>query len=115
MGVGKSLEQIVADGERVARVWEANPGFSLGEVKLADVKTLIDEVRKGRARSDELRRQLTESVNVTETKTLELTTITSRALSGIRAVFGPDSSQYEEAGGTRSSERKRPSRKTSKG
>jgi len=37
--------------------------------------------------------------------------IIESAHSGIRAQFGPDSSQYEEAGGVRKSERKRPARK----
>jgi hypothetical protein len=30
---------------------------------------------------------------------------------GIRGFFGPDSNQYEQAGGTRKSERKPPTRK----
>jgi uncharacterized protein YukE len=39
-----------------------------------------------------------------------------RMLSAVEAQFGPDSSQYEQAGGTRQSERKRPARKaTTKG
>ncbi|HWT01590.1 MAG TPA: hypothetical protein VN256_15190 [Pyrinomonadaceae bacterium] len=37
--------------------------------------------------------------------------IIARARSGFRATYGPDSTQYEQAGGTRSSERKRPSSK----
>jgi hypothetical protein len=35
-----------------------------------------------------------------------------RMLAATEAHFGPDSSQYEQAGGTRQSERKRPTRKT---
>lgn len=34
-----------------------------------------------------------------------------RVLSAVEAQYGPDSSQYEQAGGTRQSERKRPTRK----
>lgn len=34
-----------------------------------------------------------------------------RMLSAVEAQYGPDSSQYEQAGGTRESERKRPARK----
>jgi hypothetical protein len=34
-----------------------------------------------------------------------------RVLSAVEAMYGPDSSQYEQAGGTRQSERKRPARK----
>ena len=43
----------------------------------------------------------TEGINVTVT----------RIRSAMRGVFGPDSTQYEQAGGTRRSERKRPARK----
>jgi hypothetical protein len=35
----------------------------------------------------------------------------ARALNGVKFKFGPDSSQYEQAGGVRSSERKKPVRK----
>jgi len=41
----------------------------------------------------------------------ELQTETARMLAGVGAHFGPDSSEYEQAGGTRTSERKRPVRK----
>jgi hypothetical protein len=34
-----------------------------------------------------------------------------RVLSAVEAQFGPDSSEYEQVGGTRQSERKRPTRK----
>ena len=37
--------------------------------------------------------------------------LTTRARSGIRGFFGPDSDEYEQAGGTRTSERKKPTRK----
>jgi len=51
---------------------------------------------------------LTNDLNV---QVNELAGITTRARSGFRAVYGPDSTQYEQAGGTRASERKRPSKK----
>nr|AUN36897.1 hypothetical protein [uncultured bacterium] len=35
-----------------------------------------------------------------------------RMLSAAEAHYGPDSSQYEQAGGTRQTERKRPTKKT---
>ena len=41
----------------------------------------------------------------------ELQSETARMLAGVGAHFGPDSSEYEQAGGTRKSERKRPVRK----
>lgn len=41
----------------------------------------------------------------------ELGTETARMLTGVGAHFGSDSSEYEQAGGKRKSERKRPTRK----
>jgi integrase len=41
-------------------------------------------------------------------KLAAISSVTTRARNGFRAIFGPDSSQYEQAGGTRASERKRP-------
>lgn len=41
----------------------------------------------------------------------ELQGETARMLAGVGAHFGPDSSEYEQVGGTRKSERKRPVRK----
>ncbi len=40
----------------------------------------------------------------------ELNELRTRALSGIRAHFGPDSTEYGRAGGTRKSERQKPQR-----
>ena len=40
-----------------------------------------------------------------------LRTTSARMLSAVQAQYGPDSSEYEQAGGTRRSERKRPTKK----
>lgn len=110
---GKSLDEIVADGEQIVRAWEANPTFALGEVTLAGLRTMIGDLRETRTQTDELRTQLTRLVNDTNGKADELNTVVTRARSGFRAVYGPDSTQYEQAGGTRASERKaRAPRKT---
>ena len=39
-----------------------------------------------------------------------LNSYNTRALSAIRGIFGPDSIEYDQAGGTRTSERKKPVR-----
>jgi hypothetical protein len=110
MPKGKSLDEVIAAAEKILRVWEANPTFTLGEITKASFKALLDELRDLRAQTEETRRQLTNFVNTTNDKAISVNDVNSRALSGIRAVFGPDSTQYEEAGGTRSSERKKASK-----
>jgi hypothetical protein len=46
---------------------------------------------------------------------MEPASIKTRVLSGFRAVNGPNSTQYEQAGGTRQSERRKPTRKGGNG
>jgi hypothetical protein len=49
--------------------------------------------------------------NHRDDQTVKVNELCTRARSGVRAFFGPDSSEYELVGGTRTSERKKPQRK----
>jgi hypothetical protein len=106
-----TVDKVLSDAERILRVWTENPTFSLGELTQAKFQALVDELRDKRNQTETLRTQLTALVNETNERGSNLSDGVTRALSGVRAVFGPDSSQYEQAGGTRRSERKRPSKK----
>ena len=105
------FDKVVSDSEQIARVWTENPSFSLGEVTLVNFQTKITELRQKRDQIENLRTQLTALNNDIKQRSAELANIVTRARSGFRAMFGPDSTQYEQAGGTRSSERKRPKAK----
>jgi hypothetical protein len=106
MPKGKSLDDTIAGAEKIERVWEANPAFTLGELTQAKFKTELEGLKSSRAQLEEARRQVTSLTNITNEKAAAVNSYITRALSGVRAVFGPDSTQYEEAGGTRSSERR---------
>src|ERR1043165_788110 len=106
-----SFDSIIADGERITRVWTENPTFTLGEVTLIGLQSKITSLRQKRDQVESLRTQLTALTNELNQQTSEMASIVTRARSGFRATYGPDSSQYEQAGGTRSSERKRSSSK----
>jgi hypothetical protein len=106
MARGKSIDEVLTEGEQIVRVWEANPTFSLGEVTRAAMQTMLDNLRTARTQTEDLRTQLTQRVNEANSKADELNSIVTRARSGFRAIYGPDSTQYEQAGGTRASERK---------
>lgn len=108
---GKSFDDILADAERLIRVWTANPTLSLGDVTLPVLTAKVATLRATRATTDGLRTQLTQSVNDGNSQSAELLDITVRARSGAKAQFGQDSTQYEQLGGTRSSDRKPPKRK----
>ena len=111
MARGKSIETLLAEAEQIARVWAENPSFSLGDITLAQFQTKIAELRNARGKAETLRTQLTALVNEANARSDDLAELVSRARSGFRAHYGPDSTQYEQAGGTRASDRKRPARK----
>jgi hypothetical protein len=111
MARGKTIESLLADAEQIERVWTANPSFSLGDITLAQFQTKITELRAARGKAEALRTQLTAAVNDANERSDDLAALVTRARSGFRAFYGPDSTQYEQAGGTRASDRKRPARK----
>lgn len=106
-----SIDSVLAGIERIARVWADNPTFTLGEVTLQSLQAKIAELRQKREQVEDLRMQLTGHTNDLSTKVAEVAAIRTRALSGLRATYGPNSKQYEQGGGTPASERRRPSRK----
>ncbi len=108
-----SFDSVIASSEQIARVWQENPTFTLGEITLQSLQSKIASLRQKRDQVETMRTQLMALTNEVGELTTEMATINTRALSGFRATYGPDSTQYEQAGGTRSSERKRPSKKSS--
>lgn len=114
MSRSRSLDTVLGDAEQIARVWTDNPTFALGNLTLAQLQTMITNLRSQRSETEDLRTQLTASINETNTQALAVSEAVTRARSGFRAFFGPDSTQYEQAGGTRRSDRKRPTRKPTK-
>ncbi len=106
-----TFNSVITDSEQIARVWTDNPTFSMGDVTLANLQSKITSLRQKRDQAETLRTQLTALTNELNEQTNEMATIITRARSGFRATYGPDSTQYEQAGGTRASERKRPKSK----
>lgn len=74
------------------------PGY---EQEVTAFSALLDAYNQQLAALDELQNQL-------EAAESSLRDKNKRILSAVEAQFGPDSSEYEQAGGTRQSERKRP-------
>ena len=105
MATKYSFDSVLADSEQIVRVWAENASFTLGEVTLPTLQRKITDLRQNRDRIEILRTQLAALTNNLSEQTAELANINTRARSGFRAVYGPDSTQYEQAGGTRVSER----------
>lgn len=105
------VDSVLTNCDRIVRVWADNSDFSLGEVTLDSVKQKIVTARQKRERLEQVKMQVTALSNDLTEEVNELAAIYTRALSGLRAVFGPNSTQYEQGGGTRADERRRPSHK----
>jgi hypothetical protein len=114
MATKYSVDAVLAAIDKIARVWVDNPTFTLGEVTLQNLQTKITQLRQKRDQLEDMRMQLTALTNELNDGTAELAAIRTRALSGYRAVYGPNSTQYEQAGGTPADERRKPTRKTDK-
>ena len=101
-----SLEAAKARASALVSVDE-NMDFGKG-VSLAAFKTkikaaedLLDQYNQKLSEADDL-------LNKVEKAEDECNDLSSRLLGGVKISYGPDSSEYEKAGGTRSSERAKP-------
>jgi len=98
--------RVINEANRITQIWDENPGFQLGTITLADVYATIERLTQLDDHIRNLRSDLVGEINRRDDTARALNEIVVRARSGIRGHFGPDSSEYEQAGGTRASERK---------
>ncbi|HZT58196.1 MAG TPA: hypothetical protein VFA21_06155 [Pyrinomonadaceae bacterium] len=106
-----SIDAVLTESDRTVRVWTDNPTFTLGEVTLPSLQEKVASVRQKREQLEALKMQVTSLSNELNEDVVGLARINSRAKSGVRATYGPNSTQYEQIGGVRQSERKKPTRK----
>ena len=111
---GTSFDDIKAQAEQLLRVWDENANLALGDLTKAQFQALLTAFNTTRASVDGLRTQLTKGVNDLNDQGNQIAAITVRARSVARGQYGPDSTQYEQLGGTRASERKPRKPKTPK-
>ena len=106
-----SANKVLIKADKIVKVWEENPAFHMGEVTAASFKAARQAVADAAGDVAALRLELIALLNARDARIAEMTDLATRALSGIRSTFGSDSTQYEQAGGKRKSERKPPKRK----
>ncbi|HEY0323694.1 MAG TPA: hypothetical protein VGC66_22255 [Pyrinomonadaceae bacterium] len=98
--------------QRLAGLKSITPAPNFGSnLQLADYEQEISEFSDALDNYNEELSALDEVLNSLGTLEKSLNDKNKRMLAATGAQFGPDSSQYEQAGGTRLSERKRPSKK----
>ena len=103
--------RVIDDANRIVSIWQDNLDFKLGTVTLPDLQATIDRLAQYDEHVRSLKSELVGALNRRDDTAYDLNQLVVRARSGIRGYFGPDSSQYEQAGGTRTSERKPRKRK----
>ena len=115
MGTKVSVDKALTDASGIEKVWKSNADLKLGKgdetVKLADYQAGVKSVTDLNKQIEDLRHTLDGLLDNRDDAASLLAGYNTRALSAIRGIFGPDSSEYDQAGGTRTSERKTPTRK----
>jgi hypothetical protein len=115
MGTKVSAELVLDDSTGIEKVWKANTDLTLGKgtekVSFPDYENTIQSVVSLNKQIEDARHTLGALINSRDDAASNLNGLNTRALSAIRGIFGPDSTEYDQAGGTRTSERKRPVRK----
>lgn len=114
MTVKKNAERVKKDSVTILGVWTENPTFKMSDVTLESFGADLETLEKTMKDIAALELKLTPLRNTRDDLASKLHEVNTRARSGIKGFFGPNSSQYEQAGGTRSSERKTPVRSTAK-
>jgi hypothetical protein len=107
-----ATDDVLADTDKVMKVWKANPGMSIMGLTPADVDGARAGVAGLDASIEDLRHQLTALLDRRNDQAQALNELVVRVRGAIKSNFGADSPEYEQAGGTRTSERKKPTRKT---
>ncbi len=102
-------EVIVAEG---LEAWKKiDPALTIGNLTQAALAADLERVRSLQAGLDKLDAQLTDRRNQRDAALASLWDKVKRVRSGVKAIYGDDSSRYEMVGGTRKSEREKAMRK----
>jgi hypothetical protein len=102
--------------KRAAQIREAwsniEADATYGDLTLAEFDAAIASLEEGHATLHNIEDQLTKARNERDVRRQTLWDMTKRVRSAAKGKHGDDSDEYERFGGTRMSERKRPSRST---
>lgn len=106
-----SLRDTIDQAEVVLEAWKnIDPALQLGGIPLAALEDEVSQTRALYAKINSLETQLIDLRNRRGAINLSVWDKVKRVRTGVKSLFGDDSSEYEMVGGTRVSERKRPTR-----
>ena len=111
MNTKTQILKLQQDSARICKVWTDNTDFKMGEVTLAKFTAACEGLRDAHNDVEAKKLELTALINEREAQADVVQELIVRARSGFKSVYGLNSTQYEQAGGTRKADRKRPVRK----
>jgi hypothetical protein len=107
MSLSIAPDKLLADADAMLRVWKANPELKLKEVGLEGYEQTRGQLQVAVGEVTELESRLSVTMMERDKLAEALNEMNTRLRSAGRGYFGPDSAEYEQLGGTRSSDRKR--------
>lgn len=113
MGRARKNSKVLDNAQsRAAGIRSIDPALDLGGgLTLAAFNSAIDDAQTTLGEYNEALGVVDDKLNAFVSAETTLKDISERILAGVAARYGKNSSQYEQAGGVRKSERKRPVRK----
>ena len=109
----RASQVLEAAHQRLAGLNSITPPLDFGpNLTLAAYTTQINAFSTRLNNYNQMLASLDELQNLVDAEEASLRESNKRMLAAAEAHYGPDSNQYEQAGGTRVSDRKRPTRKT---
>ena|ERR1035437_5156955 len=104
---GFHLGDVEAQAAQVLKVWKANRDFRMKDATYQDFEATHGGFKRVLKDIEAKNRELGVLRKARDKAESELSNLCTRARSGVRGYFGPDSSQYEQVGGTPTSKRKK--------
>lgn len=102
-----TVATVLEAARKMLFVWNSNPTFSVQAFEKTDVEASVAKVEALGAEIADLQSRLSGLIDERNNELAVLNQFATRFKSAVRGVFGPDSVEYGQVGGTRTSERKR--------
>jgi len=90
---------IKAQATRILKVWKANREFRMKDATVADFDAMHDKFERVLKDIEARNRELDELRKARQKAAAKLNELCTRAQSGVRGYFGPNSSQYQQISG----------------
>ncbi len=104
---------VIEQARAVLEAWkEIDPALQIGDLAAAALEADLAQAGTFLSQVDALEVQLVDMRNQRDAHGEAIWDKVKRVRTGMKAIYGDDSSQYEMVGGTRMSERKPPARRT---